>query len=63
MPSRKLGEDEMQMITATTTQQMQAQYPGSLSKVVVSKQTDVNGAPIIKVLLAGQSEGFTSAAD
>ena len=63
MPTRKLGEDEKQTIGATATQQLIAQYPGSLAKVVVSSQTDANGAPIIKILHAGQSEGFTSAAD
>jgi hypothetical protein len=63
MPTRKLGEDEKQTITATATQQALAQYPGSMVKVVVSTQTDANGAPVIKILHAGQSEGFTSAAD
>jgi hypothetical protein len=63
MPKRTLGEDEKQTIVATASQQALAQYPGSMVKVVVAKQTDDNGAPQVKILLAGQSEGFVTAAD
>jgi hypothetical protein len=63
MPTRRLGEDEKQTILATESQKALVQNPGSVVKVVVGSQTDDNGAAIVKVLLAGQSEGFTTAAD
>ncbi len=62
MTTRRLGEDEKQTISATESRKALVQYPGSLVKVVVGNETDDNGAPKVKILLAGQSEGYVSPA-
>jgi hypothetical protein len=52
---RWLSEEERQRIVLWQRQIAIAQYPGSLAGIFVEPETDQNGIPKVKILLAGQT--------
>jgi hypothetical protein len=56
MPKYRLSEEQKQRINMNESAKALPQYPGSFVKVFVWDETDDNGVPRVKIILAGQNE-------
>jgi hypothetical protein len=56
MAKRRLSTEEIQTIIGQQGPKALSFHPGSFRKVVVAQETDDNGAPVVMIVLAGQSD-------